>query len=237
MNQANSLNSFKPRTASYIARVAVKHRERLGAETGSSIDASTSCKFRHVTRKQEWENGLRAIETNCRLDNLHLRLENYIESHGVQSYSSLLTSWRNGAKKIVKNDSTNPPIVSPIALAVRKGRGRPKKVFVNRLRPYLQDFTFPGDALSKLPMFDDVVAGVVVADAGGNTRPFSKSYMVSLLQKLEEISTESVLDEMQCSERHAQKVAMCLRIIERHCFEIAQDYWTPAIETDWTGID
>jgi hypothetical protein len=86
-------------------------------------------------------------------------------------------------------------------------------------------------------MFDDIVTGAVVADACGKTRPFSKARMGAFLHGLDVISAKVIQEEMKCSLRHAQKVAMCLRNIERHAFDIAEDQWHLSTDTDWAGID
>lgn len=176
-------------------------------------------------------------ETNCRLDNLHLRLENYIQAQRDSSTDLGATCRRKSGRSTTHCDGIKASFQPASTSETKKVRGRPKKVEVNRLKPYLQSFIFPRDALSALPMFDDIVTGTVVADAGGNTRPFSKTRMVAFLQSLDVISTEVIRAEMKCSVRHAQKVAMCLRIIERHAFDIAEEQWHVPTDNDWTGID
>lgn len=181
---------------------------------------------RYVSRKAQWMLDRQAEETHCRLDNLHLQLENYTQANPDE-----VLSWWNPAR------ASQPITGLDTAPGTKKGRGRPKKIEVNRIKPYLQGFMFAGEALSELPMLDDIVSGTVIADAGGNTRPFSKKKMVRFLQNLDVISTEAIREEMQCSLRHAQKVAMCLRIIERHAFEVAIKHWPLPTSTDWAGFD
>jgi len=181
---------------------------------------------RYVSRKDKWRLERQAEDAHCRLDNLHLRLENYTQAHPDE----VLSWWEPALANL-------PNLKPETASGVKKGRGRPKKIEVNRIKPYLQGFMFASDALSKLPMFNDIVSGTVVADAGGNTRPFSKKKMVHLLQSMDIISTEAIQEEMKCSTRHAQKLAMCLRIIERHAFDVAITCWKLPTETDWAGLD
>ena len=95
---------------------------------------------------------------------------------------------------------------------------------------------FPREALEKLPMFDDIVTGAV-KDSGGNTRPLSKTMMVSLLQGLDEIAANVIQKDAHLSLRHAQRIAMCLRVIERAAFKVAETHWYLPSETDWSGLD
>lgn len=115
----------------------------------------------------------------------------------------------------------------------KKGRGRPKLIHRNTVRAQLASFGTTGSALATLPGLDRVVTGAVNLDLGGNTRPLSKRVVVSMLQRLDVISTESVLSFMQrtnrdCETRHAQKIAQCLRVIEKSASRIAQDRWPAA---------
>ena len=86
-------------------------------------------------------------------------------------------------------------------------------------------------------MFDDIVTGAVSADAGGNTRPLSKTMMVTLLQGLDEITADAIQEHKPMSLRHSQRVAMCLRIIEHAAFKVAQRHWYTPSETDWSDLD
>jgi hypothetical protein len=189
---------------------------------------------RPPSRQDQWRLNTEAAQIRCRLDNVHLRLEYYLQRnpHTIRHWADRRINGRHVASlKIAKVEHAD-------AVETKKPRGRPKKIEVNRIKPYLQNFIFPKDALSTLPMFDDIITGAVVADAGGNTRPFSKSKMIKLLQSLDFISVEAIRQhEPQWSLRHAQKIAMCLRIIERHAFDIAEVHWPPPGNTDWTGID
>jgi hypothetical protein len=116
------------------------------------------------------------------------------------------------------------------APAKKTGRGAPRKVRGNSLKPYLQGFNSPGDALRHLPHFDNVVTGAVNADFGSNTRPLSKKLVITLLQRLDLITAEAVQEYMhltlrRCSERHAQKIAQCLRVIEHAAKTVAETQW------------
>jgi hypothetical protein len=124
----------------------------------------------------------------------------------------------------------------------KRKRGRPATVHANTLKPYLQGFSAPGFALASLPSFDSIVTGAVNLDMDGNTRPLSKKLVVSLLQRLDVISAEGVREYMhltsrQCSERHAQKIALCLRVIERAAATAAATKWPapPAYEIEPCG--
>jgi hypothetical protein len=114
--------------------------------------------------------------------------------------------------------------------AKKTGRGAPKKVLDNSLKPYLQGFNHPGHALSRLPQFDHIVTGAVSMDFGGNTRPLSKKLVITLLRRLNVISAEAVEAYMhasmrQCTLRHAQKIAQVLRVIIHAAAKVAEAQW------------
>jgi len=113
--------------------------------------------------------------------------------------------------------------------AARRPRGRPRKVDTNALKLYLQDCS-PGHALSKLPEFDNIVTGAVNLDLGDNARPLSKRTVIAMLRRLDVISTATVQQYMHmtlrhCCERHAQKIAQCLRVIQNASMKVAESYW------------
>jgi hypothetical protein len=134
----------------------------------------------------------------------------------------------------------------------KKKRGRPPTVHTNSLKACLSAFDAPGFALAGLPRLNEIVTAAVNLDMDGNTRPLSKKLVISLLQRLVVISAEGVREYMhltlrQCCERHAQKIALCLRVIETAAATVAKTEWTKlrdsddsdfAVETeDWTGSD
>lgn len=132
-------------------------------------------------------------------------------------------------EKITISSSDHSAIVAILPHASKK-RGRPKIVHINSLKACLSAFSAPGFALARLPHLDHIVTGAVNLDMAGNTRPLSKKLMVRLLQHLDVISTEAVKEYMhltlrQCSERHAQKIALCLRVIENTLAPIAKTKW------------
>lgn len=183
---------------------------------------------RPTTRQAEWERQARVTEIHGWLDNLHLRYENYIARNGDRP--PILPS--SGSGTSIEHTVT----VKAARPVTKKTKGAPKKVVPNRLKPYLKHFMFPRDALERLPMFDDIVTGAV-KDSGGNTRPLSKTMMVSLLQGLDEIAAEVIQKDARLSLRHAQRIAMCLRVIERAAFKVAETHWYLPSETDWSGLD
>lgn len=167
----------------------------------------------------------RALEIHGWLDNLYLLYENYRDrnpggSAVSRTYKRDITPVRSASET-----SIEPP--------VKRARGAPKKVVPNRLKPYLTNVMFPCEALQRLPMFDDIVTGAV-KDSGGNTRPLSKKMMVSLLQGLDQIAAKAVQAETGLSLRHSQRIAMCLRIIERTAFKVAERHW---YLPDWSYRD
>jgi len=111
-----------------------------------------------------------------------------------------------------------------------KPRGRPAIVHVNSIKPYLQSFSSPGHALAKLPQLSDIVTGAVSLDYGNNGRPLGIKTTLVLLRRLDEITSEAIEEYMllslrECTQRHAQRLAQCLRVIERAAARIAKDKW------------
>jgi hypothetical protein len=112
----------------------------------------------------------------------------------------------------------------------KRKRGRPTMSHANSLKTCLAGFNAPGLALASLPYLDQIVTGAVNLDMDGNTRPLSKKLVVSLLQRLDVITAQAVREYMhltlrQCSERHSQKIALCLRVIENAAATIAKTKW------------
>jgi hypothetical protein len=109
---------------------------------------------------------------------------------------------------------------SPKLPTKTKRRGRPPIIQANSLKAYLQGYNSPGHALAKLPKLAHIVTGAVSLDYGDNAKPLGMKTALVLLRSLDVISTETVLEYMDlslrpCCERHAQRLAQCIRIIER----------------------
>ncbi len=109
---------------------------------------------------------------------------------------------------------------SPKSPAKPGRRGRPPIIHTNALKPYLQSFSSPGHALAKLPRLGSIATGAVSLDYGKNAKPLGIKTALVLLRNLDVISTESILKYMRllsrpCTERHAQRLGQCIRIIER----------------------
>lgn len=162
------------------------------------------------------------------LDNIHLFYESWRSRHPNGS-----TVARTYKRDITAVRSTIDKCIEP---AKKKARGAPKKIAPNRLKPYLKNFMFPREALRRLSMFDDIVTGAV-QDSGGNTRPLSKTMMVSLLQGLDHIAADAIKVQTGSSLRHSQRIAMCLRVIERTAFKVAEKHWYLPDEPDWSIED
>jgi hypothetical protein len=133
---------------------------------------------------------------------------------------------------ITPSDEQDDEPKETVAPSKPTGRGQPRKVRNNSLKPYLQGYNSPGHALYNLPQFDDIVTGTLKTDLGKNARPLSKKVVISLLQRLDVISTVAVQEYMHltlrsCTERHAQKIAQCLRVIERGAKTLAETKWPP----------
>jgi hypothetical protein len=61
--------------------------------------------------------------------------------------------------------------------------------------------------------------------------------MVFLLQVLDEITAEAVQEDIKCSLRHAQRIAMCLRVIELTAYKHARKHWHAPSEAGWSNLD
>lgn len=111
-----------------------------------------------------------------------------------------------------------------------KPRGRPAIVHANSLKPYLQSFSSPGHALHKLPKLSDIVTGAVSLDYGDNAKPLGIKTVLVLLRRLDEITSEAIQEYMRlslrsCTQRHAQRLAQCLRVVERALSRVAKSEW------------
>jgi len=152
-------------------------------------------------------------ESTRQLERLLIRHDSYMAQAGIESQY----------KPIFK------PSMQIMHILKKSGRGRPSKAMVNSLKPYLIAYIKPKDALSHLPMLDDIVTGAVQLDLVGNTRALNKEMMVGMLQHLDIISSDAVRAWMCCEKRHAQKVAMCLRIIINLGMRIIEN-WPKSID-------
>lgn len=222
-----------PQYAAYrpVAAITLPHLSdapTTGSRAESTVSSPVITTLRPAGRKAEWESKIRAEEIHGWLDNLHLLHENYVAAKGRAGITGFPI-----CPAVERVAVTAPATLAP----TQKTRGRPKKVVPNRLKPYLQDFIFAREALKALSGFDDIVHGAVRLDAGGNTRPLSKTMMVSLLQVLDEITAEAVQENIRGSLRHAQRVAKCLRVIEVTAYKVAQKHWYIPTEMDWFDLD
>lgn len=94
---------------------------------------------------------------------------------------------------------------------------RPKQhdniVVCEHLGEYLGFSYFKQDGnLREVMALDDILTGIASLDHGGNTRPLSKSTLFSLLATLPVITSEAVQDAAWCSQSHARRLAVALRI-------------------------
>ena len=72
---------------------------------------------------------------------------------------------------------------------------------------------FTAAVTQQLPMLMEIIDSANRLDMGGNTRGLSRTLLLSMLTNLEVITPVTVRDFMQCSVRHSQRVAGCLRVI------------------------
>ena len=71
------------------------------------------------------------------------------------------------------------------------------------------------EASEEFKFLDNIVVGVCNLDLGGNTRPLRLRTVYTILSTQPIITTAVVMEAHQCSERHAQKIAACLRIASK----------------------
>jgi hypothetical protein len=152
---------------------------------------------RSKKRLAHWEVKELRDGANLHLDNLLLRLDNQLAGGRIR-YAPFKPT------RIIRPTMSKPP---------KQGRGRPTLRMVNGLKPFIKHLVYAKDVL-RLPGLDDIMSGAVAFDCAGNTRPLNKKKLAALLQRLELITAEEVQKEMRnCSLRHAQKVASCLRTV------------------------
>lgn len=197
-------NSFKPRTAAFMAaffnrpQVATKARprqpERRTMRTfmyvdGRIQDARIDMRTGEV-RPHEYKNRFQQsprIFLNPKLQQL--------EPFWMQSVDPIPTSSSTEPKPDEKD-------VSRIKMA-------------NSAKEELQLYVCLRDAVEDFPQLDDIICGATALDLGGNTRGLNRAHIFTLLQQLDVISAFQVRRFAGHSKSHSEKVAVCLRIIVR----------------------
>lgn len=119
----------------------------------------------------------------------------------------------------------NPPWVR-IPAAMRgtpaRERDRSYKRIFNELKMYLGSYLTLREAIIDLPLLEDLVFGALQLDLGGNSRPLNPNLIFAVLQQLDWITSETVETFVGCTTRHAQRIAMVLRIILRGFVAVAE---------------
>lgn len=100
-----------------------------------------------------------------------------------------------------------------IKATVKTAAPASRKKRINSLQIYLEDYLSFSDALSDLPLLDNIILGSSLLDMGGNSRPVSQGALFHLLKNLEVITPADVRNIRGCSVRHSEKLALCLRVI------------------------
>ena len=83
----------------------------------------------------------------------------------------------------------------------------------NPVKMYLDGYLCLSDAAEDLPLLRDAIESANLLDLGGSTRPLNSGLLFGMLQYLDLITPQTVMEYMGCGIRHAQKVALCLRVI------------------------
>jgi hypothetical protein len=83
----------------------------------------------------------------------------------------------------------------------------------NAVKMYVDGYLCLSDAADDLPLLLDIIESANRLDLGGSTRPLNSSLLFGMLQHLDMITPQAVAEFMGCHLRHAQKVALCLRVI------------------------
>lgn len=126
---------------------------------------------------------------------------------------------------------------TPPDLPSKARRGRPRIIQANSLKAYLQGYSSPGHALAKLPKLGNVVTGAVSLDYGKNAKPLGIKTALVLLRRLDVISTGAILEYIAlslrpCTERHAQRLAQCVRVIERAARPLKAEWPEPGLANE-----
>jgi hypothetical protein len=112
----------------------------------------------------------------------------------------------------------NPPWVR-IPAATRgipaREQDRSYKRIFNGLKMYLGGYLTLREAVADLPLLENLIVGALQLDLGGNSRPLNPNLIFAILQQLDWISSETIETFVGCTTRHAQRIAMVLRIILR----------------------
>lgn len=72
---------------------------------------------------------------------------------------------------------------------------------------------FTAAITAQLPMLMEIIDSANRLDMGGNTRGLSRTLLLMMLANLDVITPATVQKFMDCSVRHSQRVAGCLRVI------------------------
>lgn len=126
----------------------------------------------------------------------------------------------------------NAPDVAPFWMSMSAAKGctgllrhhddSRKKQF-NSIRMYLSGYISLDAAIEDLPLLGNIIESVALIDIGKNTRPLNRNIIFSMLQNLDMVTPETVMEFMGCSKRHAQKVALCLRVIMNAFNSVAEE--------------
>jgi|SRR5471030_1673992 len=97
-----------------------------------------------------------------------------------------------------------------------------RKQLANGLKMYLDGYQTVDEAIENLPLLDNLIVGATELEMKGSTRKLNRGILFAMLQQLDYITPKTVQDFMDCSVRHSQRVAQCLRVIVR-AFEAEAD--------------
>jgi len=80
---------------------------------------------------------------------------------------------------------------------------------------YLENVSNYQQACAEYCFFNDIATGTANLDAGGNTRPLSKTMLFDIISSLPVISSKTVQARTGLSRSHAARVAMFSRILSK----------------------
>ena len=202
-SQAHS-NSFKPRTAAFMAA--------FFRQAQVSPTAQPRAPKRRILRTYIYVNG-RIHDARIDMHTGEVRQHEYKNRFRRSPRVSLNTKSQQLEPFWVQSVDPMPTASSTELKPDEKDVSRIK--MANSAKEQLHLYICLRDAVEDFPQLDDIICGATALDLGGNTRGLNRAHIFTLLQQLDVISAFQVRKFAGHSKSHSEKVAVCLRIIVR----------------------